>query len=134
MYILSKINKGHYFVTEGFKVENEQFSISIVRVLLLLLSNFQRRSNVQIVCALWYLYVALKNIFKHYFDISIKRFWHIKLIYNRNQEQMNYSVGSWKFFNKCGWLMSFFSELMIMDNVPAASSRVSLPVTAIADL
>lgn len=111
MYILSEINEGLCFVTEGFQVENEQFSNSIVRVPLLWLHNFQRRSNVQIVCALWYLYIALKNIFEHYFDISINSFClQIKLIHNRNQEQMNYSVWSWYIFNKCGWLMSFFSR------------------------
>lgn len=111
MYILSEINEGLCFVTEGFQVENEQFSNSIVRVPLLWLHNFQRRSNVQIVCALWYLYIALKNIFEHYFDISINSFClQIKLIHNRNQEQMNYSVWSWYIFNKCGWLMSFFFQ------------------------
>lgn len=35
MYILSEINEGLCFVTEGFQVENEQFSNSIVRVPLL---------------------------------------------------------------------------------------------------
>lgn len=35
MYILSEINEGLCFLTEGFQVENEQFSNSIVRVPLL---------------------------------------------------------------------------------------------------